>query len=62
MVDRAEITLPNSSKPKLMLTLSLKATPVAPVFLILSDPARSTKKNFAVVDPPSYPSPPISYN
>jgi hypothetical protein len=45
-----------------MLTLYLKATPVAPVFLILYDPARSTKKNLAVVSPPSLFYSPIYYN
>jgi hypothetical protein len=30
-----------------------KVTPVAPVFFALSDPARSTKKNFAVIKPSS---------
>ena len=30
------------------------ATPVAPVFFILYDPAKSTKKNLAVMNPSSY--------
>jgi len=32
---------------------SFKVTPVAPVFLALYDPAKSTKKNFAVIKPSS---------
>jgi hypothetical protein len=29
-------------------------TPVAPVFLALYEPAKSTKKNFAVIKPSSF--------
>lgn len=54
MVERAEMTLPNSSKLRLMLMPSLSTAPIAPVFFCLSEPARSTKKNFAVIVPSSY--------
>lgn len=53
MVERAEMTLPNSSRPKLMLIPSLRVSPVAPVFLALSDPAKSAKKNLECVIPDS---------
>lgn len=53
MVERAEITLPNSSKPRLMLMPYLSTAPVAPVFFALSEPAKSTKKNLAVIVPSS---------
>ncbi len=49
----ADITLPNSNKPKLILIPYFKVTPVAPVFFALSDPAKSTKKNLAVINPSS---------
>ena len=49
MVERAEITLPSSNRPRLMLMPYLSTEPVAPVFFALSEPARSTKKNFAVM-------------
>ncbi|MPC11636.1 hypothetical protein E2C01_004306 [Portunus trituberculatus] len=39
---RAEITLPRARRPRFMLTPSLKRSPVAPVFLARSLPARST--------------------
>ena len=51
MVDKADITLPNYKRPKLILMPSFKAEPVAPVFLALYDPAKSTKKNFALIEP-----------
>ena len=51
MVDKAEITFPNYRSPKLIFTPSLKADPVAPVFFALSEPARSTKKNLALIEP-----------
>ena len=50
-VARAEITFPNSSNPRFMLIPYFRVTPVAPVFLSLSEPAKSTKKNFAVIYP-----------
>jgi hypothetical protein len=31
-----------------------RVTPEAPVFLALSEPARSTKKNLAVINPVSF--------
>ena len=37
------ITLLNAKRPELIETLSLNLSPVAPDFLILSDPAKSTK-------------------
>jgi len=37
-----------------MLIPYLRVTPVAPVFFALSEPARSTKKNLAVIKPSSY--------
>lgn len=49
MVDKADITLPNYSKPKFMFIPSFNVVPVAPVFFALYDPAKSTKKNFAVM-------------
>lgn len=49
--ERADITFPNSSKPKLILIPSFIVAPEAPVFLTLSDPAKSTKKNLAVMKP-----------
>jgi len=49
----AEITFPNSRRPIFMFMPYFKVTPVAPVFFALSDPARSTKKNFAVIKPSS---------
>jgi len=36
-----------------MLIPSFKVTPVAPVFLARSEPAKSTKKNLAVINPSS---------
>uniref|UniRef100_A0A0M3HHD0 EMI domain-containing protein n=1 Tax=Ascaris lumbricoides TaxID=6252 RepID=A0A0M3HHD0_ASCLU len=39
----ALITLPNASSPQLILIPSFARSPVAPVRLSLSDPARSTK-------------------
>jgi len=36
-----------------MLIPYFKVTPVAPVFLALSEPAKSTKKNLAVINPSS---------
>jgi hypothetical protein len=53
MVAKAEITLPNSRSPRLILIPYFKVAPVAPVFLALSDPAKSTKKNLAVINPSS---------
>jgi len=47
---KAEITFPNDSKPLLILMPSFIVFPVAPVFLILSLPARSTKWNFATMN------------
>ena len=51
IVDKAEITFPSSSKPRLILMPSFRIAPVAPVFFALSEPARSTKKNLAVIVP-----------
>lgn len=48
------MTLPSSSSPKLILIPYFNVTPVAPVFFALSDPAKSTKKNFAVIKPSSF--------
>ena len=47
------ITLPKTNNPKLILIPSLSTYPTAPVFLSLSDPAKSTKWNLAVVKPSS---------
>ena len=46
---KAEITLPRANSPKLMATPSWYLTPVAPVFFGRSDPAKSTKWNFAMM-------------
>jgi hypothetical protein len=43
VVDKAEITFPSSNNPKFMLIPYLSVNPDAPVFLALSDPAKSTK-------------------
>lgn len=51
IVDNAEMTLPSSNRPRLMLMPSFNTAPVAPVFLARSDPAKSTKKNLAVMVP-----------
>jgi hypothetical protein len=51
MFERADMTLPNSSKPKFMLIPSLRVSPVAPVFFALYDPAKSAKKNLECVIP-----------
>ena len=51
IVDKAEITLPNYNKPKFILMPYFKVAPVAPVFFARYEPARSTKKNFAVIYP-----------
>lgn len=56
MVAKAEITFPSYSSPKLIFIPSFNVTPVAPVFLALYEPARSTKKNLAVINPSSVPS------
>ena len=48
------MTFPNYKRPKLMFIPYFNATPVAPVFFILYDPAKSTKKNLAVMNPSSY--------
>ncbi len=56
MVAKAEITFPSYSSPKLIFIPSFNVTPVAPVFLALYEPARSTKKNLAVIKPSSVPS------
>mmetsp|Transcript_66742 Transcript_66742/g.211235 ORF Transcript_66742/g.211235 Transcript_66742/m.211235 type:complete len:280 (+) Transcript_66742:1076-1915(+) len=45
---RAEMTFPRARRPLLMFTLSLKRCPIAPVFLLRSEPARSTRWNFAM--------------
>ena len=45
---RALITFPKAKRPQLMEMPSLALSPVAPVLLSLSDPARSTKWNLAV--------------
>lgn len=50
-MDNADITLPSSNSPKLIFIPYFNVTPVAPVFLALSEPARSTKKNLAVINP-----------
>ena len=43
------MTWPRQSRPLLMLIPSFRSLPVAPVFLILSEPARSTKWNLAEI-------------
>ena len=43
---RALITYPKQSRPLLMLIPSFNCWPMAPVFFILSEPAKSTKWNF----------------
>ena len=50
-MDRADITFPNYNNPKLIFIPYFNVAPVAPVFFALSDPAKSTKKNFAVIYP-----------
>ncbi len=52
-IERADITFPNYKRPRLMLIPYLRVAPVAPVFLTLQDPAKSTKTNFAVINPQS---------
>lgn len=52
-VERADMTFPSSRSPKFILIPSFIVAPVVPVFFILSDPARSTKKNLAVMNPSS---------
>ena len=47
---KAEITFPSERSPLLMLIPSFIVLPVAPVFLILSLPAKSTKWNFATMN------------
>jgi hypothetical protein len=49
--DKAEITLPNYNKPRLIFIPYFNVAPVAPVFFALYEPARSTKKNLAVIYP-----------
>jgi hypothetical protein len=44
-----EITLPNYNKPKFILMPSFKVFPVAPVFLSLSEPAKSTNTNLEII-------------
>ena len=44
------MTFPKAKRPQLMEIPSLARSPVAPVRLSLSDPAKSTKWNFAVSD------------
>lgn len=51
IVESADITLPSSSSPMLMLIPYFNTAPVAPVFFARSDPAKSTKKNLAVMLP-----------
>ena len=46
---RAAMTFPRASSPWLIWIPSCRVFPVAPVFLILSEPARSTKWNFAEI-------------
>lgn len=53
MVERAEMTLPSYRSPKFILIPSFKTAPVAPVFFARSEPAKSTKKNLAVIVPSS---------
>uniref|UniRef100_A0A8C4RXY5 Uncharacterized protein n=1 Tax=Erpetoichthys calabaricus TaxID=27687 RepID=A0A8C4RXY5_ERPCA len=43
---RALITFPNANNPLLICTDSLNRSPVLPVLVTLSEPARSTKWNF----------------
>ena len=45
------MTFPSSSNPKFIFIPYFKVTPVAPVFFSLSEPAKSTKKNLAVIYP-----------
>jgi hypothetical protein len=40
---------PRDNKPILILIPSLRVVPKAPVFFILSEPAKSTKWNLAVI-------------
>lgn len=54
MVAKAEITLPSSSNPRFIFMPYFKVAPVAPVFLALYEPAKSTKKNLAVMKPLSF--------
>ena len=53
IVESADITLPNYKRPRFIFIPSFSTAPVAPVFLALSEPARSTKKNLAVIVPSS---------
>jgi len=45
---RCFITIPKEVRDLLILFASFKVIPVAPVFVIFSDPARSTRNNFPV--------------
>ena len=45
---RCFITIPREVRDLLILFASFKVIPVAPVFVIFSDPARSTRNNFPV--------------
>ena len=48
---REDITFPRANNPIFILIPSFIVFPLAPVFLILSDPAKSTKWNFDVIYP-----------
>ena len=50
---KADITFPSANSPLLILIPSFMVIPEAPVFLSLSDPAKSTKWNLAVIKPSS---------
>ena len=51
---RALITWPRQRRPLLILIPSFRSWPVAPVFLILSEPAKSTKWNLAEISSVNY--------
>ena len=46
----ADITLPSANNDLFIMIPSFRVEPVAPVFFARSDPARSTKWNFATVN------------
>jgi hypothetical protein len=45
----ADITFPSADKDKLILLASLSLSPVAPVFVYRSDPAKSTRFSFPAI-------------
>lgn len=50
---KATITLPKVVKLLFIFLASSKVYPWAPVFIIFSDPAKSTKKSFPILQEPS---------